>query len=310
VTSLSLPLLGPLAWIDVVLLGWFVLTTLSTAYIAYDSFLGPRPDGTRGNPEPAVMKWGWVLVGLYMGPIALGLYVLADKEPRPGTHEAFVSPLWRQGIGSTVHCVAGDATGIVLAATATALLGFPMWVDLIAEYAFGFAFGLFVFQALFMKGMMGGSYWRAVTGSFLPEWLSMNLMMAGMIPPMVLLMMGQDMRAMDPGSLLYWGTMSVGVTAGYFAAYPVNLWLVSKGLKHGLMTVRAQPALAAPAAAPNGSVAAANTARPAPAPHAAEHASHPATPTHAGSRAPAARHTPDAAPVWAASHAHQQHGGH
>ena len=160
-TDLVLPALGPLAWIDVVLLGWFVLTGLSVAYVAYDTF--------RNNPDFTVMKWGWVLVTLYMGPVAAGLYILSDKEPKPGTHEEFVKPLWKQAVGSTVHCVAGDATGIILAATVTALLGFPMWIDLIAEYVFGFAFGLFIFQALFMKDMMGGSYWRALTGSFIPE---------------------------------------------------------------------------------------------------------------------------------------------
>src|SRR5687768_16960774 len=105
----------------------------------------------RRNPEPVVMKWGWLLVTLYMGPIAVGMYILSDKEPKPGTHEEFVRPLWKQGIGSTIHCVAGDATGIILAATVTAVLGFPMWVDIGVEYAAGFACGLFVFQALFMK---------------------------------------------------------------------------------------------------------------------------------------------------------------
>ena len=241
----SLPLFGPLAWIDVVVIGWFLLVALSVAYVAWDIF--------RHTPEPTVMKWGWVLVTLYMGPLAAGLYVLADKEPRPGTHEAFVRPLWKQGIGSTIHCVAGDATGIILAATITAMLGLPMWVDLIVEYVFGFAFGLFIFQSLFMKDMFGGSYWRSVKQSFMPEWLSMNLMMAGMVLVMVPGMMGRDMRAMDPRELIYWGVMSAGVIAGFAAAYPVNVWLVWANLKHGLMTVRqptARPAAAAPAGAP------------------------------------------------------------
>ncbi len=30
----SVPIFGPLAWIDVVLLGWFALTVVSVAYIA------------------------------------------------------------------------------------------------------------------------------------------------------------------------------------------------------------------------------------------------------------------------------------
>jgi hypothetical protein len=230
-TNLTLPLLGPLAWIDVVLLGWFLVTAVSAAYVAYDEFV-------RGNPDVTVMKWGWLLVSLYMGPVALLLYALAAKEPRPGTHAAFIRPLWKQGVGSTIHCVAGDATGIILAATITAILGFPMWIDLGVEYAAGFAVGLFVFQALFMKDMMGGSYLGAVRMSFIPEWFSMNLMMTGMILVMVPLMMGRDMRAMEPSQLVYWGTMSFGVIAGFLTAYPVNLWLVAKGLKHGMMSTQ------------------------------------------------------------------------
>jgi hypothetical protein len=52
-------------------------------------------------------------------------------------------------------------------------------------------------------------------------------------------MMGPDMRAMEPTQLVFWGTMSAGVTAGVLVAYPVNVWLVAKGLKHGMGTVRA-----------------------------------------------------------------------
>src|SRR4051794_8082652 len=136
--------------IDVVLIVWFVFAALSTAYVAWDQF--------SNNPEPVVMKWGFVLVTLYMGPLGLLLYVMADKEPRPGAHEEFIKPLWKQGAGSTIHCVAGDATGIIAAAAITAALGLPMWLDLIVEYLAGFAFGLFIFQSLFMKSMMGGSY--------------------------------------------------------------------------------------------------------------------------------------------------------
>ena len=44
---------------------WFALAALSTAYVAWDNF------GAR-NPEETVMKWGWVLITVYMGPIAAG----------------------------------------------------------------------------------------------------------------------------------------------------------------------------------------------------------------------------------------------
>src|SRR6266571_2012245 len=126
----------------------------------------------------------------------------------------------------------------ILAAAVTALLGLPMWLDLIIEYLAGFAFGLFIFQSLFMKEMMGGTYWENVRKTFLPEFISMNAMMAGMAPVMSYLMMGRDMRAMDPKELLFWGVMSLGVIAGFIVAYPVNVWMVERGLKHGQMTER------------------------------------------------------------------------
>ena len=230
-TNITVPILGPLARVDVYLLIWFALTALSVIYVAWDAFTN--------NPELTVMKWGWVLVTLYLGPISLFLYVMSCKEPAPGTHEEFIKPLWKQGLGSTIHCVAGDATGIIVAAVVTSLLGLPMWRDLIIEYVAGFAFGLLIFQSLFMKDMMGGSYWQAVRQSVLPEWLSMNFMMAAMFPVMVVLMMGRDMRAMEPSQLVFWGAMAVAVGAGLILAHPVNLWLVNKGLKHDMGTVRA-----------------------------------------------------------------------
>jgi len=259
--------------IDYFLAVWFVLAGLSTTYVAWDQF--------RHNPEPVVMKWGFVLVTLYMGPIGLLLYVMADKEPHPGEHEEFIKPLWKQGTGSTIHCVAGDATGIILAAVVTAALGLPMWLDLIIEYLAGFAFGLFIFQSLFMKNMMGGSYWQNVRKSFTPEFVSMNAMMAGMAPVMSLLMMGRDMRAMEPTELLFWGVMSLGVIAGFAVAYPVNVWMVARNLKHGLMTERGPAASKAhehehdPAHAMSHSSRAGNPGPAGQATHGAGHSGHP-----------------------------------
>lgn len=216
--------------IDAALLVWFTLTVPSVAYVAWDAW-------TR-NPELTVMKWGWVLVTLYAGPVAAALYVLSCQEPGPGRHEVFVEPLWKQALGSTIHCLAGDATGIIFAAAATAALGLPMWLDTAVEYAFGFGFGLLVFQALFMKDMLGGSYMAALRRSFMPEWLSMNAVMAGMIPVMVALM-GRDMGAMEATSPRFWGVMSLATIVGAVVAYPVNVWLVAAKLKHGMGTVRA-----------------------------------------------------------------------
>ena len=212
------------------LIVWFVLTGLSVVYVAWDAF-------TR-NPELTVMKYGWVLVTLYAGPVAAAFYVLSCQEPGPYQHEEFIKPLWKQALGSTVHCLAGDATGVIFAAATTTTLGLPMLIDVGVEYAFGFGFGLLIFQALFMRDMLGGSYVAAVRRSFVPEWLSMNAVMAGMIPVMVWLM-SRDVKAMEINSIYFWGIMSLATLVGAIIAYPVNVWLVAVGLKHGMGSVRA-----------------------------------------------------------------------
>ncbi|BAY59459.1 hypothetical protein NIES2135_63360 (plasmid) [Leptolyngbya boryana NIES-2135] len=216
--------------IDQVLLVWFSLSAIAVIYVAWDAL-------TR-NPELTIMKWGWILVTLYTGIVGAALYILSCQEPAPGEHEEFVKPLWKQTLGSTIHCMAGDATGIIVAAAITAVLGLPMWLDVISEYVFGFAFGLLIFQSLFMKDMLGGSYLKAVRRSFIPEWLSMNAVMAGMIPVMVILM-SRDMQAMEATSLRFWGVMSLATLVGLVVAFPVNMWLVAVGLKHGMGTIRA-----------------------------------------------------------------------
>lgn len=69
--------------IDYLLFIWFVLSGLSTAYVAWDQF--------RNNPEPAVMKWGFILVTLYLGPVGLLLYCKFRGNPRPDSE--MISPL-------------------------------------------------------------------------------------------------------------------------------------------------------------------------------------------------------------------------
>ncbi len=225
------------------LLVWIVLAGLSAAYVAFDAF-------TR-NPELTVMKWGWVLVTVYTGVIGLALYLLTCREPAPGTHAAFVAPLWRQAFGSMIHCLAGDATGIIAAATVTSALAFSMWPSVLVEYVAGVCFGLLIFQSLFMRDMAGGSYAGAVRRSFLPEFLSMNCVMAGMIPVMVIL--SDTPAARDPSSPAFWGVMSLAVIVGGAVAYPINVWLVAKHMKHGMGTVRVFGHGGAPSGAPDGS---------------------------------------------------------
>ena len=220
--------LGAAMFIDGVMFLWFGLTVLSVAFVAID---------VRRTPENPVMKWGFVLLTLYAGPFAAFLYVLGCREPLPGLHERYVAVRWRQVLGSTMHCVAGDGVGILAGAVIGAAIALPVLADLALEYILGFGFGWAIFQALFMRAMAGGSYAKSLRATFMSELLSMNCLMGGMIPMSTLAWRGVA-EAHDPLDPLFWFRMSIALMTGFVVAYPMNWWLVANHLKHGMMTVR------------------------------------------------------------------------
>jgi hypothetical protein len=211
-----------------VMLLWFLLTAISVIFVAWD---------IRSTPESPVLKAGFVLLTCYTGPIGAFLYVLGCREPLPGLHEQYVAVRWRQVLGSTMHCVAGDGVGILVGAVIGAWIHLPRLAEMVLEYALGFAFGWTILQALFMRDMAGGSYYRSLRLTFLSELLSMNFLMAGMTVVMTLAMkVTPDSR--NPLGPSFWFIMSMSLLAGFVLAFPMNWWLVANHLKHGMMTVR------------------------------------------------------------------------
>jgi hypothetical protein len=94
-----------------------------------------------------------------------------------------------------------------------------------------------------MRDMSGGSYRRALADTFMSELLSMNLLMAGMVPT-VMALRAHIPSAGDPLEPSFWFVMSMGLLVGFIVAYPMNWWLVAHHLKHGMMTVRPAAAMA------------------------------------------------------------------
>ncbi|MGA2409797.1 MAG: DUF4396 domain-containing protein [Candidatus Binataceae bacterium] len=207
---------------------WFILTILAVLFVAID---------IRSTPESPVLKWGFILVTLFTGPLGALLYVLGCREPLPGLHQKYVAAQWRQALGSAMHCVAGDGVGIITGAVIGGFLVLPMPADASLEYVLGFLFGWGIFQALFMRDMAGASYIKSLQVTFIPELLSMNCLMAAMIP-VAAIAKAHDSSARNPASPVFWFVMSMALTLGAFAAYPMNWWLVKHGLKHGMLTVR------------------------------------------------------------------------
>jgi hypothetical protein len=223
--------------LDGVMLLWFVLAALAILFVAID---------IRSTPESPVLKWGFVLLTAYTGVFGAFLYVLGCREPLPGLHERYTAARWRQTLGSTMHCVAGDGLGILAGAVISSLIGLAGLAEVIVEYVLGFGLGWTIFQALFMRDSAGSSYRAALANTFVPELLSMNFLMAGMVPTIMTLRTVRTVikSANDPTTPDFWFVMSMGLLVGFIIAYPINWWLVANHLKHGMMTVRPTAQLA------------------------------------------------------------------
>jgi hypothetical protein len=219
--------------LDGVMLMWWILTIPSFLFVVTDIW--------RTTPESPVLKWAFVILTAFTGPLGAFFYVLGCREPLRGSHQEYVAARWRQVLGSTMHCVAGDGIGIIVGAAIGALLALTFWPDFLLEYVLGFGFGWAFFQAFGMRDAAGGSYVKSLKMTFLPELLSMNLLMTGMVITSRFAMRNVN-GGDDPTRPEFWFIMSMALIAGFVCAYPINWWLVANHMKHGMMTIRRESA--------------------------------------------------------------------
>ena len=144
--------------LDGAMLVWFVLTAFSVGFVVWDSV-------TNGVTS-WVQRLAWILVTFYTGPVGAFFYVWACRRPFAGAHDAYTKATWKQGLNSEMHCLAGDATEIIVAASIVPLFGLSNGWDALLEYLAGFVCGLFIFQALMMIGCSTATIgWRCARPS-------------------------------------------------------------------------------------------------------------------------------------------------
>ncbi|MBS0622453.1 MAG: DUF4396 domain-containing protein [Verrucomicrobia bacterium] len=206
------------------LLCWYLLTALAIVYFLYDQI--------SNTPPMKVMSLPWLLVILYTGPIGLFFYFISYRQPMPGTHEQFIAQHWKEAFGTQVHAVAGDATAIMAAAAILSAFALPNGVAAVIEYLAAYLFGLFIFQARLLHSFFK-SYKEALRKTIFAQTASMNLVMAGMIPT-ILLCQGLFPAASDPGKPYFWGMISLATLIGMLFAYPMHSWMVKKKIKRAI----------------------------------------------------------------------------
>jgi hypothetical protein len=133
----------------------------------------------------------------------------------------------RLAADATTHCLTGCAIGEVLGLVIATQLGWDNLGSIVLATVLAFFFGYsLTLRPLLANGM---TLRRAAGVAFAADTLSITVMEI-VDNGVVLAIPG----AMDAGltSLLFWGSLALGLAIAWFAAFPVNRWLIGRGLGH------------------------------------------------------------------------------
>ena len=136
----------------------------------------------------------------------------------------------RLAFEATVHCLTGCGIGEVLGLGGATLLGLGNAASIVLGIVLAYIFGYgLTFVPLLRAGM---PLLRATGITFAAETLSITTM--EIVDNLVVLAVPGAMDA-GLGDFLFWGSLALSLALAFVAAFPVNRWLIARGLGHAVM---------------------------------------------------------------------------
>jgi hypothetical protein len=187
----------------------------------------------------------WPITGLYAGPLALWSYftmgrlstrrAMMEAKARGAENPAMSKPKW-QSVGlSSTHCGAGCTLGDLAAewlvfALPFAIFGMKLYGAWMVDYAFAFIFGI-AFQYLTIAPMRGLGLRQGIAAAVKADALSLTAWQVGMYGWMAIAVFAIFGREIPQNVPVFWFMMQIAMLAGFLTSYPVNRWLLDRGLK-------------------------------------------------------------------------------
>ena len=132
---------------------------------------------------------------------------------------------------ATLHCLTGCAIGEILGLVIGTILGLSIGANIALAVVLAFFFGFALSTLPLLR--MGIAFGAALSVVFTADTLSIATM--ELVDNTIMVIIPNAMNA-DLVNPLFWVSMSVALIAAYFAAYPVNKYLLKKGKGHALLT--------------------------------------------------------------------------
>lgn len=198
---------------------WAGLVVVSLAVVLADL--------KRNNAHlPSLMKFVWILTVANSGPFGLAVYFFAGRKEIPE------DTLARRSFRSVAHCYSGCGIGEVLGILlAVGFLALPTAQAAIITFTLAYLFGFLLTLGPMLQE--GAALAVALKDTFVSETASIVVMEATAIS--LDLWLGGQAGMGDP---LFWMSLYLSLSAGLFAAYPVNVLLIRWGIKSGMMDPR------------------------------------------------------------------------
>jgi len=213
------------------------LALLSAVAIAID---------LRRHPQHMwIMNVVWPLSALYAGPLAAWAYFrlgrLASHERVNAARSRDESPphkrkpFWQSVAIGTTHCGSGCTLGDIVAEwlvffLPVALFGSHVFGTWVLDYVLAFLFGI-AFQYFTIKPARGLSVSDGLKSALKADALSLSAWQIGMYGWMAVVLFVIFDPAPDKTSPVFWFMMQLAMIAGFLTSYPVNWWLIRRGIK-------------------------------------------------------------------------------
>ncbi|WP_235046500.1 DUF4396 domain-containing protein [Edwardsiella piscicida] len=123
----------------------------------------------------------------------------------------------------------GEGMALVVPVT---LLGSSLLGSWTLDFVLALCLGIF-FQ-YWPARQMGQPRWVALKNAVKADVLSLICWQLGMYVWMAIALFLLFTPEMPRASALYWFMMQIAMIVGFCSAYPMNKWLVSKGIKHAM----------------------------------------------------------------------------
>lgn len=136
--------------------------------------------------------------------------------------------LKKVAFSATLHCLTGCAIGETLGMTLGTIFGWPNVETIIISVLLAFFFGYALTMIPLLKSM---SFKQALPLALAADTVSITIM--EIVDNLVMYLIP---GAMDSHitSLFFWGSLAFALAVAFAAAYPVNMYLISKGRGHAV----------------------------------------------------------------------------